>query len=267
MFARWKKIYDQPRQHIKKQWHYFANKGPSTQSYVFSSSHVWLWESDHKESWAPKNWCFWTVVLEKTLESPLDNKEIQAVHPKGNQSWMFIGRTDTESEAPILGPPDGTHLIWRSVASPTDPLLLMQINPFCQNQILHTSTCSELLPHSVWTRRWRWSVLTVLVSQIGVIVITRVSSNILVYTPLHNMTLLLFPLNRGVYFSTLNLSWPHDLLGPIKFHRRTVLGFGASAFSLLKGYPALSATCIVHSRHLTAAPSPGPVPSLSQPKT
>ena len=81
-----KKSYDQPRQHIKKQRHYFAKKGPSSQSYGFSSSHVWMWELNHKERWALKNWCFWTVVLEKTLESPLDCKEIQPVHPKGNQS-------------------------------------------------------------------------------------------------------------------------------------------------------------------------------------
>ena len=73
---------------------------------VFSSGHVWMWELDHKESWAPKNWCFWTVVLEKTLESPLDCKEIQPVHPKGDQSWMFIGRTDVEAETPLLWPPD-----------------------------------------------------------------------------------------------------------------------------------------------------------------
>ena len=85
-YAPWKKNYDQPRQHIKKHRHYFANKGPSSQGYGFSSSHVWMWELDHKESWAPKNWCFWTVVLEKTLESPLDCKEIQAVDPKGDQS-------------------------------------------------------------------------------------------------------------------------------------------------------------------------------------
>ena len=84
----------------------FANKSPSSQSYGFSSSHVWMWELDCKESWALKNWCFWTVVLEKTLESPLDCKEIQQVNPKGNQSWIFIGKTDTESEAPILWPPD-----------------------------------------------------------------------------------------------------------------------------------------------------------------
>ena len=104
MLDPWKKSYDQLRQHIKKQRHYFANKGPSSQSYVFSSSHVWIWELDYKESWAPKNWCFWTVVLEKTLESPLACKEVQPVHPKGGQSWVFIGRTDAEAETPILWP-------------------------------------------------------------------------------------------------------------------------------------------------------------------
>ena len=96
--------YDQTRQYNKKQRHYFANKGLSTQSYDFSSSHVEMWELDHKESWVPKNWCFWTVVLEKTLESPLDCKEIKPVNPKGNQSWIFIGRTDAEAKAPILWP-------------------------------------------------------------------------------------------------------------------------------------------------------------------
>ena len=89
------------RQHIKKQRHYFANKGPSSQGYGFSSGHVRMWELDHKESWVPKNWRFWTMVLEKTLESPLDCKEIQPVHPKGDQSWVFIGRTDAEAETPI----------------------------------------------------------------------------------------------------------------------------------------------------------------------
>ena len=92
----------QPRQHIKTQRHYFANKGPSSQSYDFSSSHVWMWELDSKESWVPKNWCFWTVVLEKTLESPLDCKEIKPVYPERNQSWIFIGRTDAEAETLIL---------------------------------------------------------------------------------------------------------------------------------------------------------------------
>ena len=105
LLAPWKESYDQPRQHIRKQRHYFDSKGLSSQSYGFSSSHVWMWELDYKESWAPKNWCFWPVVLEKTLESPLDWKEIQPVHPKGNQSWIFIGRTDAEAEAPILWPP------------------------------------------------------------------------------------------------------------------------------------------------------------------
>ena len=101
-----KKSYDQPWQHIKKQRHNFVNKGPSSQSYGFSSSHVWLWELDYKESWALKNWCFWTVVLEKALESPLDCKKIQPVHLKGNQSWIFIGRIDAEVEAPILWLPE-----------------------------------------------------------------------------------------------------------------------------------------------------------------
>ena len=91
---------------LKKQTHYFANKGLSSQCYDFSSSHVWMWELYYKESWVPKNWCFWTVVLEKALESPWDCREIQPVHPKGDQSWVFIGRTDAEAEAPILWPPD-----------------------------------------------------------------------------------------------------------------------------------------------------------------
>ena len=104
--APWKKSYDQPRQHIKKQRHYFAHKGLSNQSYVFSSSYVWMLELDHKEGWVPKNCCFWTVVLEKTLESPFDCREIQPVHPNGNQSWIFIGRTDAEAETPVLWPPD-----------------------------------------------------------------------------------------------------------------------------------------------------------------
>ena len=89
--------------HIKKQRHYFADRGPYSQSYGFSSSHVWMWELDYKESWALKNWCFRTVVLEKTLKSPLDSKEIQPIHPKGNQSWIFIGRTDAEAETPVFG--------------------------------------------------------------------------------------------------------------------------------------------------------------------
>ena len=98
-----------PRQRIKKQRHYFAYKGPSSQGYGFSSSHVWMWKLDHKESWALKNWCFWAVVLEKTLESPLDHKEIKPVNPQGNQSWIFTGRTDAEAETPILWPPDAKN--------------------------------------------------------------------------------------------------------------------------------------------------------------
>ena len=114
MLAPWKKSHNKTRQHIKKQRYYFANKVPSNQGYGFSSSPVWMWELDYKESWAQKNWCFWTVVLKKTLESPLDCTKIQPVHPEGNQSWMFIGRTDVEAEAPILWPPAKKNwLIWK----------------------------------------------------------------------------------------------------------------------------------------------------------
>ena len=109
----WKKSYDQTRQHIKKQRLYFGNRGPFRQG-CFANSHVWRWELDYKESWTPKNWCFWTEVLEKTLRSPLDCKEIQPVHPKVNQSWIFIGRTDVEAETPILWPLDAkSWLIWK----------------------------------------------------------------------------------------------------------------------------------------------------------
>ena len=109
LLAPWKKSYDQPRQHIKKQRHYFANKGLSSQSYGFSSRHVCIRELNYKEIWEPKNWCFWTVVLEKTLGSPMDCKEIQPVNPKGNQSWIFIRWTDAEAETLIFG-----HLMWRT---------------------------------------------------------------------------------------------------------------------------------------------------------
>ena len=102
------KLWPTFRQHINKQRHYFANKDPSSQSYVFSSSHVQS-EMDHKESWVPKNWCFWTVMLEKTLESPLDCRETQPVSPEGNQSWIFTGRTDAEAETPILWCEELTH--------------------------------------------------------------------------------------------------------------------------------------------------------------
>ena len=109
MLAPWKKSHDKPRQHIKKQRHYFANKGPSSQSFGFSSSHLCVWEMDYKESWVPKNWRFWTVVLEKALESPLDCTEIKLVNPKGNQPWIFIRRTTAVAEAPILWPPDAKN--------------------------------------------------------------------------------------------------------------------------------------------------------------
>ena len=100
---------------ILKSRDYFANKGPSSQSYGFSSSHVWMWELDCEVGWAPKNWRFWTVVLEKTLQSPLDCKEIQLIHPKANQSWIFIGKTVAEGEAPILWPPDVANLLEKTL--------------------------------------------------------------------------------------------------------------------------------------------------------
>ena len=106
MLAPWKKSFDQPRQHIKKQTHYFANKDLSSQSNGFSSSHVWIWELDYKKAeHQKKNWYFWSVCWRRLL-SPLYRKEIQPVHPKGNQSWIFIGRTDAKAETPILWPPD-----------------------------------------------------------------------------------------------------------------------------------------------------------------
>ena len=107
--APWKKSYNKPRQRVKKQRHHFANKGPSSQSYGFSSSYVQMWELDHKEGWARKNWCLWTTVLEKTLKSPLYFEEIKSVNPKGNQSWMFIRRTDPEAEAPATLCKQPTH--------------------------------------------------------------------------------------------------------------------------------------------------------------
>ena len=104
MLAPWKKSYDQCRQHIKKQSHHLADKSLDSQSYGFSSSHVWMWELDHKEDCALKNWCFQIVVLEKALEIPLDSKKIKPINPKWNQPWIFIGRT--EAEATIFWPPD-----------------------------------------------------------------------------------------------------------------------------------------------------------------
>ena len=109
MLAPWKESCDKPQQCIKGK-DITAGKGPCSQSHGFSSSHVWMWELDRKEGWAPKNWCFWTVVLEVTLGSPLDRKEIKLISPKGNQPWIFIGRTDAEDEALILWPLDVKEL-------------------------------------------------------------------------------------------------------------------------------------------------------------
>ena len=110
--ASWKRSYDQPRQHIKKQRHHFVDKGPYSQSCGFPGTHVWMWELD-KEGWALKNRCFQTVVLEKTLENPLHSKMIKPVNPKGNQPWIVIGRTDADTEAPILWPPDAKSWLIR----------------------------------------------------------------------------------------------------------------------------------------------------------
>ena len=121
MVTPWKKSYDQLRQDIKNQRCYFVHNGPSSQSYGFSSSHVWMWELDYKVSFVLKKWCFWTVVLEKTLWSPLDGKEIQLVHLKENQSWIFIGRTDVEAETPTLWPPHAKNwLIWKDLDAGKD---------------------------------------------------------------------------------------------------------------------------------------------------
>ena len=147
MFALWKKSYDQPRQHIKKQRHYFAIKGLSSQSYGFSSSHAWMWELDHKESWALKSWCFWIVVLEKTVESPLDCKEIQPVHPKGNQSWVFTGRTEAEVEAPIIWPLGAkSWLIWKDPDAGKD-----------WRQKEKRTTEDEMVGWHHWQWRWVWA--------------------------------------------------------------------------------------------------------------
>ena len=136
MLAPWKKSYDQPRQHIKKQRHYFANKCLSSQSYGFSSSHVWMRILNYKESWALKNWCFWTVVLEETLESSLDCKEIQSVYPKGNQSWIFSRRTDAVAETPIL---------W---------LLMQSTDSFKKSLMLARLKVGEERHEVVWWHRW-----------------------------------------------------------------------------------------------------------------
>ena len=113
MFAPWKKSYGKPRPHIKKQRHTLLTKVLYSQSYGFSSSQVWIWELDNKKGWVPKNWCLWTVGLEKILESPSDSKEIKSINPKGNQYWIFFGRTDAEAEAPTLMPLDAKSQLIR----------------------------------------------------------------------------------------------------------------------------------------------------------
>ena len=120
MLAPWKKTYDKPRKHIKNWRHHFAHRGPYSQSYGFSSSHVCMWELDHKEGQPPKKWCFW-ILLEKTLEISLDCKEVKPVKLKGNQSWIFIGGTNAEAEIPMLWPPDvKSCLIWNDLDAGKD---------------------------------------------------------------------------------------------------------------------------------------------------
>ena len=134
---------------ILKSRHYFADKGPSSQSYNFSSSHVWMWGLDHREGWMPKNWCFWTVVFENTLESPLDNTEIKSVNPKGKSIQIFIGRTDAEAEAPILWPPDAKSL------------LLLLLSHFSHVRLCVTAqTAAHQAPPSLgFSRQEHWSGL------------------------------------------------------------------------------------------------------------
>ena len=168
---------DQPRQHIKKQRHYFTNKCPSSQSYSFSSSHVWMWELDYKENWAPKNWCFWTVVLEKTLESPLDHKEIRPVNPKGTQPWIFIGKTDAETESLIFWPPDAKSWIigkdledWRQeekgvtedemLDSITDSMdmNLIKLRETVKNREARNAAVHGITKSRIWLRDWTTTI-------------------------------------------------------------------------------------------------------------
>ena len=157
-FIPWKESYDQPRQHIKRQRHYFANKVPYSQSYGFSSSHVQMWVLDHKQSWTRQNWCFWTVALEKIFESPLDYKEIKPVNPNGNQSWIFIGRTDASE-----------LWCWRRLlrapwtARRSNQSILKGINPeySLEGLILKLQHCGHVMwrADSLEKRPWCWERL------------------------------------------------------------------------------------------------------------
>ena len=141
------------RQSIKKKRHHFVNKGPYSQSCGFSHSHIQLWELDYKESWTLKNWCFWTVVLEKTLESPLDCKEIKSVNPKGNQSWIVIGRTDAEAETPILWPPDAkSQLIGKDPDAGKD--WTQEEKRMTEDEMVGWH--HQLNGHEVWANSGRW---------------------------------------------------------------------------------------------------------------
>ena len=190
MLAPWKKSYDKPRQHIKKQRHHFSNKGLYSQRYSVSSSHVWMWELDLKEGWVPKNSCFWIVVLEKTLESPLYCMEIKPVNPKGNQPWIFTGRTVAKAEAPILWLPDAKSIgkdpdagkNWRqqekgaeedeAVNSITDSVD-MKLNKLWE--IVEDRGAWSFAVHGVtksWTRFSDWTKTTTSMSWNNVIILT-----------------------------------------------------------------------------------------------
>ena len=153
MLASLKKSCDQPRQHVKKERHYFADKVLFSQSYSFTSGHVWMWELDYKESWALKNWRFWTVVLEKTLESPLDCKEIQPVHPKGNQSWIFMEGLILKLKLQHFG-----HLMWRTDSS-EKPLVLRMIEGEGDNRGWDGLMASLTWRTWIWacSRNWWWT--------------------------------------------------------------------------------------------------------------
>ena len=184
MLTPWKESYDQPRQHIKKQRRYFVNKDPSSQGYGFSSGHVWMWELDYKESWVPNNWCFWTVVLEKTLESPLDCKEIQPVHPKGDSPeysleglmlklklqyfWHLMRRADSLEKTLMLGKiVSPTQWIWVWVNSgswwwPGRPGMLQSMG----SQRVRHNWATELnwififFPFTKLKQKFMWQIVT-----------------------------------------------------------------------------------------------------------